>query len=144
MQDWLIREIPTKDWCDKVELIPRLLFAMLVHFVEEEGGLKQLDYDWTNELVDGVITQEYVDKRNKDYTELKDAYEFVKNVRPKLQQELEDSYPEPDLHNVIPEIATKEEYNTLYANTNRIEDELNARELAAIQTIVKHYQILWT
>ena len=51
-QEWLTDVIPDTH-CDKVELIPRLLFKCLEHYVEVERKVEwvhDLGYDWAEEV----------------------------------------------------------------------------------------------
>ena len=71
-QKWLTKDIPNT-WCDKVTLIPHLLFSCLVHFVEEEKGLQD-EYDWSDDIAKGYVSQQYVDHNNKIYSNLRKVY----------------------------------------------------------------------
>lgn len=138
-QKWLTKEIPNT-WCDKVELIPRLLFASLIHFVEKENGLSQLNVNWDDDLKAGFISQEYIDNVNKTYGELKDVYEYVKNEREGLHKLLSESYPPFPLP---PEMKSMK-YEELYGETNRIEELICNKDRWAMHTIVTHVGCLWT
>lgn len=48
--DYLIDVIPS-DWCDKVEMIKRILFAMIIDFVEKEKCFETVDYSWDEEHI---------------------------------------------------------------------------------------------
>lgn len=161
-QDWLRKEIPW-DWCDKVELIPRLLFTCLINFVDEENGLNQLDGDWDKEVSAGYVNQDYVDNVFKVYGELKEAYTYVKNERPQLLIDLDNSYPvmlnpnedsfEPlqELENGlwVSVFKTCEErygksYEEVYRETNRLEALISEKDQWAMNIITKHVGYLWT
>jgi len=158
-QRWLTRVIP-RTYCDKVELVPRVLFAVLVDFVENEKGLSQLDMDWDKELAAGHITQSYVDDIFKTYGELRDAYHYVKHERDKLQAAHDDSYPLPlpgvtawfmpvsDSSGGKRMLTCEEQYGMsyaeAYAETNRLEALIEERDQAAMQAVVKHVKTLWT
>ena len=71
-QKWLTDVIPNT-FCDKVELIPNLLFACLVDYIEVEkkqNFIRDVGYDWAEELKDGFVTQTYVDAVNLREEEL--------------------------------------------------------------------------
>lgn len=161
-QRWLTRVIP-RTYCDKVELVPRVLFAILIDFVEKEKGLSQLDADWSKELAAGHITQEYIDDIQKTYGELRDAYNYVKHERDALDEEHDNSYPKmlPGVHGVFEEPTFDAAGNksrcmrsceTLYgmsfaeayAETNRLEALIEQRDQDAMMTIVRHVKVLWT
>lgn len=81
-QKWLIKKIPNH-WEDKDVLIELVLEECLIHFIEEENGFSLLN--------PGVIE------------DFKEAYEYVKTGRAKLEKECEDSRPKlltDDLRNV--------------------------------------------
>jgi hypothetical protein len=124
-QKWLTQVIPNH-WCDKVELIPHLLFTCLINFVESENGLGQLDYDWAEELKAGDISEEYLESIYSSYKELKAAYTYIKHDRPQLVKAFVDSYEEH------------------YRNTHRLEKDLKDKDQEAMMLIVKHRQIMWT
>jgi hypothetical protein len=133
-QKWLTKEIPNS-WCDKVELIPRLLFACLIDFVEKEEGLKMMDYDWAEELEAGRVHTDYIDDCNKRNRELYIAYDYIKNQRHLLDKALGDSYPDYGL---------KGTYEELYSKTNALEKEIKDKDIDAMQVIIRNHEYLWT
>ena len=156
-QKWLTSVIPNR-WCDKVELVPLVNFAILIDFVEQENGLNQLDTDWEQELKDGHVSQEYVDNVMRVYGELKGVYNYIKNERPQLEKDLENSYPEPKIpFNEIftplefgsAEMASTEtiyggSYEEVYGETNRLEKLIEDRDTWALRKIIEHRGVLWT
>jgi hypothetical protein len=137
-QKWLTKVIPNH-WCDKTELVPLVLFAILVDFVEKENGLDQLTIDWDQERA--FVSQEYIDSVMSSCLALKEAYDYIKTERPLLDKALADSYPDIDLTDTI---KLKQPYHIAYAETNRLEKELEEKDLKTMTTIVKHWQFLWT
>lgn len=158
-QRWLTRVIP-RTYCDKVELVPRVLFAILIDFVEKEKGLSQLDMNWSKELADGHVTQSYIDDIHTTYGELRDAYNYVKYERDKLQVLHDNSYPKPlpgtadwfapvsDVSGTRRMLTCEERYGMsyaeAYAETNRLEALIEERDQTAMMTVVKHVKTLWT
>ena len=138
-QKWLTKEIPNT-WCDKVELIPRLLFACLIDFVEKEKGLNQLDIDWSDDLEKGYVSQDYVDNVIKVYSELKDVYNYIKTERPSLQKQHDESYPDYPL----PADMKNLPYDELYSETNRLEKLIEEKDQWAMHAIVTRVGYLWT
>ena len=156
-QKWLIRSIPNT-WCDKVSLVPHLLFACLVHYVEDENGLQD-QIDWSDDLEKGYISQEYLDNLKATDSELRSVYDYIKTERPQLEKQHEHSYPTHSskaINDLFVEDAdgnttmrSCEElygmsYTEAYAETTRLEKLIEERDMWAMQTIVKHYQKLWT
>ena len=158
-QRWLTRVVP-RTYCDKVELVPRVLFAILIDFVEKEKGLAQLDMDWSKEVADGHVTQNYVDDIYATYNELRDAYDYVKHQRAALQTQHDNSYPKllPGVTSIFAKsndasgnrrMLTCEEqygmsYAEAYAETNRLEALIEQRDQHAMMAVVKHVKTLWT
>lgn len=158
-QRWLTKTIPNT-WCDKTALIPHLLFSCLVHYVEDEKGLQD-QIDWSEDLQKGYISQEYVDSVKETDSELRAVYNYIKVERPDLEKQHEHSYPTRiRTGNGIDDLFVKtadghstmrscEEmygmsYKEAYAETHRLEALLEEKDMWAMQTIIKHYQKLWT
>ena len=93
-QKWLTKIIPNT-WCDKVSLIPHLLFTCLVHYVEDENGLQD-EIDWSTDLEKGYTSQEYVDSVKATDSELRSVYNYIKTERPQLEDQYNNSYPTPN------------------------------------------------
>ena len=155
-QKWLTKSIPNT-WCDKVSLVPHLLFTCLVHYVEDENGLQD-QIDWSDDLEKGYTSQEYVDNVKSTDSELRSVYNYIKTERPQLEDQYNNSYPTPnskggdffvqdadgrytmrsceDLYGLS--------YEEAYAETHRLEKLIEEKDMSAMLTIVKHYQRLWT
>ena len=155
-QKWLTKTIPNT-WCDKVSLVPHLLFTCLVHYVEDENGLQD-EIDWSADLEKGYTSQEYVDNLKATDSELRSVYNYIKTERPQLEEQHDNSYPTSnskggdffvqdadgrytmrsceDLYGLS--------YEEAYAETHRLEKLIEEKDMSAMLTIVKHYQRLWT
>ena len=155
-QKWLTKTIPNT-WCDKVSLVPHLLFTCLVHYVEDENGLQD-EIDWSADLEKGYTSQEYVDNLKATDSELRSVYNYIKTERPQLEEQHDNSYPTSnskggdffvqdadgrytmrsceDLYGMS--------YEEAYAETHRLEALIEEKDMWAMQTIIKHYQKLWT
>jgi len=141
-QKWLTKVIPNT-WCDKTELVPLVLFTILIDFVESEKGTDQLHVDWTDELEKGYVTKEYVESVKAIYAELEEAYHYAKTGRAALQKALDESYPEIDMTRKDA-WKTEQPYHIAYAETNRLEKELEDKDQWAMGIIIKHVGVLWT
>lgn len=120
-QKWLTKLIPNT-WMDKPELIKDILFACLVHYVEEEKGIQNPElYD--DDLKAGYISQEYYDSIVTTNTELQEVYDYIKNERPKLES-----------------IHQWENTTAMIAHM----DLVGSKDMWAMTTIVKHSPCLWT
>ena len=155
-QKWLTKTIPNTG-CDKVSLVPHLLFTCLVHYVEDENGLQD-EIDWSADLEKGYTSQEYVDNLKATDSELRSVYNYIKTERPQLEEQHDNSYPTSnskggdffvqdadgrytmrsceDLYGLS--------YEEAYAETHRLEKLIEEKDMSAMLTIVKHYQRLWT
>lgn len=122
-QKWLTKQIP-KEWNDKTNLIPLVNFAMVVHFIEVEdaNGIT----NWSNSG----------DTVNQFYTELKECYDYIKNRRPQLQKELDESYPNYE--------KRTGKYEIDYAETNRLELLINKEDTKYLTWIVVNRDFFWT
>lgn len=125
-QKWLTDVIPQK-WCDKDELLRIINFQILLHFVESENGLDQLDADWSSEIKNGYVTEEYVDGVKKTYGELKQIYEYIKSGRAELE-----------------EIYIKHLDAQSYSDAQCIEDLIDVNDTYALTKIAEHRGKLWT
>lgn len=155
-QKWLTQTIPNT-WCDKVTLIPHLLFECLVHYVEHEEGLQD-EIDWSQDLKEGHVTQQYLDTIKKRDKTLRNAYNYIKFERPILQRQHESSYPEIRPTNKEMFVTNEDGYSVMrsckdlygmpyeqaYAETNRLEKLIAKKDMMTMKTIVKYYEHLWT
>ena len=156
-QKWLTKTIPNT-WCDKVTLIPHLLFSCLVHYVEDEKGLQD-HIDWTEDLEKGHVSQEYVDNLKETDSELRSVYNYIKTERPDLEKQHQNSYPTRKSKGVDDLFVETEDgnltmrscedlygmpYKEAYAETHRLEALIEEKDMWAMQTIIKHYQKMWT
>lgn len=149
-QRWLTKTIP-KDWKDKPELIRDILFECVVHYIEEEKP--NLDYDWSKELKSGFVSQDYVDKQNKWNADILKCYDYIQNIRPRLEKEIDDSYPVTrpfdEMFEKIDDsdgykMKTTEEESRAYNKVRRLEDRLYKKDQQVLNLIVKHRIQLWT
>ena len=154
-QEWLTDVIPDTH-CDKVELIPTILFKCLEHYVEVElknDWSHELGYTYEEELKLGYVNQEYVDRVMKIDKDLFEAYRWIKWGRVELKQKIDDAYPpsksisdmftkrEDGNYSMTP-LSVKE--SNCYAEVTRLEIILSDKDIEAMQIIVKHHNSLWT
>jgi len=155
-QKWLTKTIPNT-WCDKVSLIPHLLFTCLIHYVEQEEGLSD-NYDYAEELEKGHVSQQYVDSVLETDRELREVYNYIKTERPGLELHLEVSYPTPNSKAGDIFVENKDgsctmrsceelygmPYKEAYAEVRRLEALIEEKDMWAMNTIIKHHQKMWT
>ena len=122
-QKWLKKQIPDS-WCDKVSLIKDLNFAMVVHFVDVEECFDSTDYEGSGEI------------HVKFAAELKDCYDYIKNRRPKLDTEYWASFPDEE--------TKTGDYETDYAETNRLEILIDSEDTKYLTWIVTNRGFFWT
>jgi hypothetical protein len=124
-QKWLTKHIKNT-WQDKPELIKDILFACLVHYVEEENGIQDHTvYD--EDLKAGYISQEYYDSVVTTNTELQEVYNYIKHERSILEKEADEALNGDDLGDWF----TKESL-------------LSDKDVWAMTTIAKYSPYLWT
>lgn len=80
-QKWLVKQIP-KSWSDKTALIPDLVFACLIDFVESENGLEHRSWEGSEEIE----------------KELRDAYRWAKMRKKYERYSWAPPYPRCVLH----------------------------------------------
>lgn len=158
---WLFKKIGN-DYSDISGIIDVCLFECLVHFVEVEKGLDSIWSDelYSEDLDKGYISEEYKDNRSTIRNELEEAYNYIATERAILENQRDNSYPEP-LKSETPWFTTVEDgrkifrmlsceerygmsYEDAYSEIIRIEQELEDRDNRYMHTIVKHRQYLWT
>ena len=155
-QEWLTDVIPDT-FCDKVELIPNLLFACLVDYIEVEKKktyVNDIGYDWAEELKDGFVTQTYVDAVNLRDEELMKAYDYIKRGRDVIQARIEWAYPPTQPFDELftesraadghYELVVSPERTECYKEVNRLEAIKLEKDKECMRIIVKHHHQLWT
>ena len=159
-QEWLTEVIPDT-YCDKVELIPRLLFKCLEHYVEVERKqeyIQDLGYDWAEEVEKKFITQEQADTYIKRDKEVLKAYNWIKTGRVELEKQIDDAYPplgdwseglddmytESEEHEGFYEMKISDERRACYREVARLEDLKLKKDKKCMRVIIKHYEHLWT
>ena len=156
-QDWLTNVIPDT-FCDKVELIPRLLFKCLEHYVEVErkqGHIYDIGYDWSEELEAGHVTQKYVDGINKRDKEIMKAYDWIKTGRVELEIQIENAYPpltgwdemfkkDEKTEDGHYELVVSDERKAAYKEVTRLENLKIKKDKECMRIIINHHEHLWT
>lgn len=158
-QEWLHDVIPDT-YCDKVELIPQLLFKCLEHYVEVElksDHVADLEYDWEYDVKKGHISQEYADNQIKRQKDILKAYKWIKTGRGELEKQINDAYPETDWRKEVDDVFIKseehegfyemkisDERKACYKEVTRLESLKVKKDTEAMRIIVKHHQTLWT
>ena len=138
-QKWIYKYIPKHEFADKTHLIPEFLFGCVIEFVESEKCFERIDYSvWPS--------------HEKFARELKPCYDFVKNVRPSLQQSIDEELTEAYEKNPIifpadPFLVferSKYSYEELYGRYRYLEENLKKQEQKYMKWIVKNIDHLWT
>jgi hypothetical protein len=91
--------------------------------------------------------------------EIREVYNYIKTERPQLEEQHENSYPTPS-SKAINDLFIKEgdgnctmrsceelygmPYKEAYAEVHRLEALIEEKDMWAMNTIVKHYQKMWT
>ena len=138
-QKWIYKYIPKREYADKTHLIPEFLFGCVIEFVESEKCFEHTEY-------------RYHSSDRKFARDLKQCYDFVKNVRPSLQQSMDEELTEASKKNPIIFRAkalleverSKYSYEELYGRCNYLEENLKKQEQKYMKWIVKNIDHLWT
>lgn len=121
-QKWLTKQIP-KCWSDKPRLITELNFAMVIDFVDGEKCFENTEYE------DGGVHQKFAE-------ELRDCYDYIKNRRPKLQKDHDNSYPDGE--------TMTGDFNVDYAEEMRLELLISSEDTKYLVWIMTNRDFLWT
>jgi hypothetical protein len=158
---WL-RKLIGKSYCDPCWVVDTVLFATLVHFVEEEDGLNAiLNYDIAEDsLKNNYITQDYIDFREPIRKQVEAAYNYIKIIKPQMEQQKEDLHPKslvPTSDWLIPledgsgcsRFMSCEErygmsYEKAYGPVNDLEEEIKALDTFYMKIIIDNRESLWT
>ena len=122
-QEWLKKQIPDS-WCDKVSLVRDLNFAMIVHFIEGEKCFDNTNYEGTSE------------NHAKFARELLECYAYIKTRRPMLDKMFWNSFPDEE--------TLTGDYTKDFAETNRLEKEIEDQDTKWLTWIVNNRGFLWT
>jgi hypothetical protein len=123
-QKWLTKLI-SNQWMDKPELIKDILFACLVHYVEEEKGINSREL-YETDYKEGHISKEYLDHCIEVNTDLQNVYNYIKMERPKI------------------ELVIEREWKTNSRIAIKMESEMSDNDVWAMTTIAKYSPYLWT
>jgi hypothetical protein len=123
-QKWLTKLIPNQ-WMDKPELIKDILFACLVHYVEEEKGINSCEF-YETDYKEGHISKEYLDHSIEVNTDLQNVYNYIKTERPKF------------------ELVIEREWKMNSRIAIKMESEMSDKDVWAMTTIAKYSPYLWT
>lgn len=121
-QKWIKKHIEYKQWCDKVELIPKFLFGCVVHYVEEEKCFERINWKGSSP------------QHAKVADELQKCYEYITVTRPALEQQIEDAYDN------LPESGSYEEK---YADVISTEKTLKEADDKYMMWIVENKNFMW-
>lgn len=140
-QRWLTKRIPRR-WMDKTELIPEVLFATLIHFVEQEDGLQVMAYQVTAEINSQCSGDETPDLHRLDTyrtanRELTVAYRWAIERSARLQ-EIDDTLVE------LMENQYIKNRRQLHENIQAAEEQWKRADLDALSLIVKHHRLMFT
>jgi len=146
-QKWLTDKIP-RTYCDKVELIPLLLYTCIIDFVEKEKALERID--WEGSFEGGAEFRE----------KLVECYDWAKKGREEHQKRSDAARPEP-LRDFSHEemfieggdgffemISSEEHYGgpteVVYAEHWRLEAEFEEIDSGWLRWTVENRSRLWT
>ena len=152
-QEWLTDVIPDT-YCDKVELIPTILFKCLTHYVEVElksDHVADLEYDWAEDVMKGHVPQEYADNQIKIQRDLLKAYKWITEGRPEIEEKINSTYPPVDLDSMLVEredghydMKIPDDVKECYDKIDKLEATRIKKDTEAMRIIVKYHQTLWT
>lgn len=130
--------IPTREWHDKVTIIRDVLFAIVVDFVEKEGGAQIIETppDVSETERDAIISQNI---RNQHILNI---YDWIKTERPKLEIKLSNAYPK--FVNWDAFTSSNKSYDELYGEVNKIDKLIEETDANHLKWIVENRGYFWT
>jgi hypothetical protein len=127
-QRWIKQHVEYKGWCDKSELIPQLLFACVINYVEPNGE------DCFN-----VICWEATPEHSEVEKGLRECYEYIKTGRKKLVQEGDN-----ELERASGARRIDTTYEEAYGEHDRLEKLLEDTDEKWLIWVVQNRHYLWT
>jgi len=130
-QAWLTKALP-REWCDLVELIPTMLYASIINYVEGEDCFNTI-------VIEGAEAQM-----------IKTIYNWAKWDRAAFQQKIMDAYPESRPRKKGESISDwlnhddRLSYEEMYGEVNRLEAEFEKWDTEYLRWIVTNRATLWT
>jgi hypothetical protein len=155
-QKWLTDLVPNT-FCDKTGLIPKILFACIVDYVEverEQDHVHEIGYDWSEELENGLMSLDSVDKIKRRDAQIMEVYGWAKSGREYFQERIDAAYPPSqswdemfkrtgDLDNSYELIPSKER-TECYKRVNELEEILAENDKKYLKIIIDLVPELWT
>ena len=121
---WATNVIPNH-WSDKTYLIPEILFAAIIHFIEGEKALETTVWAIRKEI------------------EVMEVYDWAKTGRAAFLEKIEKAYPVSDPYTTMSGLD-KQAYKKLYAKVDGLEAEMEKIETKHLVWIVKNRASLWS
>lgn len=120
-------------WRDKDGIIEDVLFAAIVHLVEDEKIFEMLDLTHTEE-------------HKKFAAELKAAYNWITWEKPLMELQLTEAYPPINVDSIIKmkEFTPTTEQISMYDKVNQLEQALDTKNTEYLRWIVENRKQLWT
>ena len=143
-QNQRIRKAIPRTWVDVTELVVSVNFEFIKVFYEDEYKADIVDWEAT--------------EHHKEFAEwLEKAYEYVTNIRPQLEINLQNAYPSHKGFDDMFELKTDENgkrlfefkddgvpYEVKYKEVNRIEEEIKNRDTEILTELIKRREYFWT
>jgi len=143
-QNQRIRKSIPRTWVDVTELVVSVNFEFIKAFYEDEYKADIVDWEAT--------------EHHKEFAEwLEGAYEYITNIRPQLEINLQNAYPSHKGFDDMFELKTDENgkrlfqfkddgvpYEIKYKEVNRIEEEIRNRDTEVLTELIKRREYFWT
>ena len=135
-----LRKAIPRTWMDLDGVMESFLDAVIISYVEEEDGLKQIeliessegltDEQYTEKWGSKELFESYRDGKYLNYLKLRDAYNWVKTERKLLEEEMNKSYYEGKTPN--------------YDKYNKLEKKIEDNNTIHYKNLVELRGYLWT
>ena len=130
-------QIPTREWKDLRDMIPDVLYAMIIHYVEKDNGAEMTEIDYSKP--DEYGEREFLEKRNQERSMILQIYGWAKSGRAYTRKKIEEALDEA--HKNRKKGLTYEEQ---YGEMEKLEKYLVEKDTKYLTWIVENREILWT
>lgn len=128
--DWARKAIPNQ-WHDLDAIFENVLFAGIINYVEGEKCFESLVWD------DCAINR-------KNKKKIEEIYKWAKTGRAECNEALRKAYPIISPTSFQNRVITKETYEELYGDVNRLEKLLFDTDTKHLVWLVRNRTYLWT
>lgn len=136
-----LRKAIPREWQDLDAIVENFLCAVIISFVEEEGGLEQIDMieEYERSSIEKIESDwgsvkyfnDYRDSRLPDYQKLREIYNWVTTGRKSMQ-------------NYIDNIYARKDYLDFSSEIEKAEKRMQEKDTEMLADLIRLRKYLWT